>query len=82
MPASTLLDNLQAQFRSENISGTIQISRWILPQIALEAQRIYSIDIRCSAQWDSEHGNDPGYVLFNSLDTTRKSSYSGTPENT
>lgn len=23
MPASTLLDNLQAQFRSENISGTI-----------------------------------------------------------
>lgn len=52
MPASTLLHHLHAQFRSENIVGTIPSKQVeILPQIALEAQRICTIDISCSVQW-------------------------------
>lgn len=64
MPASTFQDNLQAQFRSENIAGTIPNKQVDLATNCLKTQAIYTTDISCSMQWNSAHGDDPGYILF------------------
>lgn len=64
MPVSTLQDNLWAQFRSKNIVGTISNTQMDLATKCLKIQAIYTIDISCSMQWDSAHGDDPGYVLL------------------
>lgn len=72
MAASTLLDNLQAQFRSKNVSGTIPNTQVDLATNyfgSSENLHHRHLSMHSSVQWDLEHGNDPGYVLFNSLDT-------------